>query len=100
MSAELRCPTCRMPWRDAASCPRCGTDLAPLMGVAMKAWELREAARALLCAGDLPAQALDLVRAACRLHMTPQGQRLLLLALLAAGHTAEANAIFDTLLDR
>jgi hypothetical protein len=55
------------------------------MRVAAKAWELREAARAALCAGDRPAEALDLARAACRLHSTRHGQRLLALALVAAG---------------
>jgi hypothetical protein len=69
------------------------------MGVAMKAWELREAARALLCAGAPATQALDLVRAACRLHTTPQGQHLLLLALLATGHMAEANETIETLVE-
>ena len=99
MSAELRCPTCRTPWRGATSCSRCGTDLAPLMGLALRAWEMREAARALLCAGEPASQALALARAACRLHTTPQGQRLLLLTLLVAGHMAEANEIIETLIE-
>jgi predicted amidophosphoribosyltransferase len=85
MSEEWRCPTCRSPWRGVTPCPRCGSDLTTIMHVAAKAWELREAARAALCAGDRPAQALDLARAACRLHSTHQGQRLLALALVAAG---------------
>jgi hypothetical protein len=52
--------------------------------VAAKAWELREAARAALCAGDRPEQALALAQAACRLHATAHAQRLLALALVAA----------------
>lgn len=99
MSEILCCPTCRTPWRGATPCTRCGTDLAPLMRVVIKAWELREAARAMLCAGDPPAQVLDLVRAACQLHSTPHGQRLLLLALLAAGQMAEAGEFMQRLLE-
>ena len=42
MSAVLRCPTCRTPWRGVTVCPRCGSDLTAIMRVALKAWELRE----------------------------------------------------------
>jgi hypothetical protein len=98
MSAGFHCPTCRAPWRGVTNCPRCGSDLAALMRLAVKAWELREAARAALCAGDRPAQALDLAGAACRLHSTRQGQRLLALALVAAGQMAEAHALMEQLL--
>jgi hypothetical protein len=69
------------------------------MRVSVKAWELREAARAALCAGDRPAHALDLARAACRLHTTRQGQRLLALALVAAGRMAEAHQLMEQLLE-
>ena len=31
---DLRCPTCRAPWRGVTTCARCGTDLAALMRVA------------------------------------------------------------------
>lgn len=68
------------------------------MRVAVRAWELREAARAALYAGDRATEALALARAACRLHTTPQGQRLLALALLAAGHLAEAHELIEWLL--
>src|SRR5262245_7735201 len=89
MSEVFRCPTCRTPWRGATICPRCGSDLSTIMRVAAKAWELREAARAALRAGDCPTQALALARAACRLHATRQGQRLLALALVAAGQISD-----------
>ena len=95
MSQVLRCPTCRTPWRGVTICPRCGSDLTAIMRVAAKAWELREAARAALCAGDRPAQALALARAACRLHATRQGQRLLALALVAAGRMAEGLKLME-----
>ena len=89
MSEPLRCPTCRAPWRGVSACPRCGTDLAPLMGVAARAWPRREAARAALEAGRGP-DACELAGAACRLHATPRGRRLHVLALLAAGRTLDA----------
>ena len=95
MSEVLRCPTCRTPWRGVTLCPRCGSDLTAIMRVAAKAWELREAVRAALCAGDRPAEALGLARAACRLHTTRQGQRLLALALVAAGHMAEGSKLME-----
>ena len=59
------------------------------MRVAARAWQLREAARAALAAGRGP-EACDLAGAALRLHATPRGRRLLVLALLAAGRTLEA----------
>jgi hypothetical protein len=89
MSAALRCPTCRARWRGVRACPRCGTDLAPLMGVAARAWHLREAARAALEAGRGD-DACALAGAALRLHATPRGRRLHVLALLAAGRTLDA----------
>ena len=95
MNEVLRCPTCRTPWRGVTVCPRCGSDLSAIMHVAAKAWELREAARAALCAGDRPAQALALARTSCRLHATRQGQRLLALALVAAGQTADGHELMD-----
>src|SRR5262249_61815326 len=87
---ETRCPTCRAPWRGVTTCARCGADLTAPMRVAVRAWELREAARTALCAGGPAAEALALARAACRLHATPPGQRPLALAPLAAGQTDQA----------
>ena len=97
MERAFRCPTCRAPWREAPACPRCGADLAPLMQVAMKAWQLREAARMALWGGDRPAEAVALARAACQLHLTERGQRLLTLALLAAGQWTETFALLEQL---
>ena len=59
------------------------------MGVATRAWQLREAARQALEAGRGP-DASALASAALRLHATPRGRRLLALALLAAGRMADA----------
>jgi len=97
-SAAMACPTCRAAWRGVATCPRCGTDLTALMRVAVRAWELRQAARAALCAGDRTAEALALARAACQLHTTPSGQRLFALALLVNGQMAEAVAVMAQVL--
>jgi hypothetical protein len=97
---EMRCPTCRAPWRGVTSCARCGTDLTALMRVAVSAWGLREAARAVLSEGDRTAEAVALAQAACRLQTTPRGQRLLALALCRAGHLAEAYALIEELLDK
>jgi len=94
----LPCPTCRAAWRGIATCSRCGTDLTALMRVAVRAWELRQAARAALCAGNRAAEALALARAACQLHTTLHGQRLLALALLVHGQRAEAYALIEQLL--
>jgi len=60
------------------------------MRVALRAWELRQAAHAALCAGNRTAEALALARDSCRLHTTPYGQRLLALALLMNGQMTEA----------
>lgn len=97
-SAAMVCPTCRAAWRSVATCPRCGTDLTVLMCVASRAWELRQATRTVLCAGNRATEALALARAACQLHTTPYGQRLLALALLVNGYMAEAYALIEQVL--
>jgi hypothetical protein len=97
-SVAMACPTCRAAWRGAVTCSRCGTDLTALMRVAVRAWELRQATRAALCAGDRTAEALTLARAAYQLHATPHGQRLLALALLVNGQMAEAYALIEQVL--
>lgn len=97
-SAALACPTCRATWRGIATCPRCGADLTALMRVAARAWALRQATRAALCAGNRPAEALALARAACQLHTTPHGRRLLALALLMNGQMVEAYTVIEQVL--
>lgn len=59
------------------------------MHVVARAWELRVAARAALDARR-DQEACELAAAAVRLHATPRGRRLLVLALLAANRAAEA----------
>ncbi len=97
-SAAMVCPTCRAEWRGVATCPRCGSDLTVLMRVARRAWELRQALHAALCAGNRATEALALARTACQLHTTPHGQRLLALALLMNGQRAEAYALIEQVL--
>ena len=72
MSDHPRCPTCRAPWRGVTACPRCGTDLGPVMCVAARAWELRVAARAALAARR-DQEAVELATAALRLHAAAPG---------------------------
>ena len=97
-SAAMLCPTCRAAWRGVVTCTRCGADLTALMRVAVSAWKLRQATRAALGAGNRAAEALALARAAGQLHTTPHGQRLLALALLVNGQTAEAYTLIEQLL--
>ena len=59
------------------------------MGVAARAWQLREAARAALEVGRAH-DACHLAGAALRLHATPRGRRLHVLALLAADRPLDA----------
>ena len=98
VSVTLACPTCRAAWRGIVTCPRCGADLTGLMRVAVRAWELRQATRAALCAGNRATEALALARAACQVHTTPHGQHLLALALLVNGQMAEAYALIEQVL--
>jgi hypothetical protein len=41
------------------------------MRVAVRAWDLRQAVRVALCAGNQAAEALALARAACQWYTTP-----------------------------
>jgi hypothetical protein len=63
------------------------------MRVAARAWQLREAARGALAAGR-GADACALAGAALRLHATPRGRRLHVVALLAAGRPRDAARAF------
>ena len=92
MTDARRCPACRAPWRAVATCPRCGADLAPVMRLAVRAWALREAARAALLAGGA-AEALAMARAAYALDQTPRARRLLALALIVVGDVAGASKL-------
>jgi predicted amidophosphoribosyltransferase len=72
----MTCPTCRSPWREQPECPRCGSDLTPLMQLAAAAWHHRAAATAALAEGRWP-DALRHASAADQLHRTEAGTALL-----------------------
>ena len=80
----LTCPTCRAPWRETTECPRCGSDLAPLMRIAVAAWRHRRAAIAALAAGK-GGEALDHASEAMALQRTEDAAELVFLGRLAAG---------------
>ena len=76
---ENRCPVCQARFRGPSICPRCGADLEPLMLLAVKAWQLRQAARQALGAGDAD-RALQLTTEAQRVQGSERGEALRLLA--------------------
>lgn len=68
------------------------------MQVAIRAWRLRQAARAALCDEPRTAEALELAQESCRVQNTPQGRRLVALALLAQGEYTAASDLLACLL--
>ena len=72
------CPVCRARFREAAVCPRCGADLAPIMRIAVEAWRKRQAARRCIECRQYTAAA-TLAREAEALCATPEGSRLRIL---------------------
>jgi predicted amidophosphoribosyltransferase len=79
----MTCPTCRAAWRETSECPRCGSDLAPLMRVSAAAWRHRRTAAAALAAGQW-SDALHHAQEAKQLQRTEAGDDLVLLAGLLA----------------
>jgi hypothetical protein len=73
------CPVCQARFRSARVCSRCGADLGPLMGLAVKAWRLRQAARQALERGDYE-RAVGWASEAQHVHRTPHGESLRLLS--------------------
>ena len=53
MAMANQCPVCQARFRGSCICSRCGADLEPLMAIAVQAWQLREAARQALLAGEI-----------------------------------------------
>jgi hypothetical protein len=76
---ENRCPVCQARFRGVRICSRCGADLQPLMVLAVKAWQLRQAARQALGAGDAR-RAVELASEAQGIHDTERGAALRLAA--------------------
>lgn len=84
MKVEVgRCPVCRAAFRQSVQCTRCGADLAPLMKLSARAFQLRQEAREALESGEF-ARALQLARRAQRLCLTPGGASLVRLAGLVS----------------
>lgn len=75
---ENRCPVCQARFRGVRICSRCGADLEPLMLLAVKSWQLRQAARQALDAGDVE-RALGLAIEAQGIQGTGSGEALRLL---------------------
>jgi hypothetical protein len=75
---ENRCPVCQARFRGARICSRCGADLGPLMLLSVQAWQLRQAARQALDAGDVQ-RALALAGEAQGIQGTGSGEALRLL---------------------
>ena len=75
---ENRCPVCQARFRGVRICSRCGADLEPLMLLAVKAWQLRQAARQSLDGGDVE-RALELTIEAQGMQDTECGEALRLL---------------------
>ena len=75
---ENRCPVCQARFRGARICSRCGADLGPLMLLAVQAWQLRQAARLALDAGEVE-RALALASEAQGIQSTGSGEALRLL---------------------
>ena len=76
---ENQCPVCQARFRGARICSRCGASLEPLMLLTVKSWQLRQAARQALRAGDLE-RALGLAIEAQGIQSTGSGEALRLLA--------------------
>ena len=83
---ENRCPVCQARFRGARICSRCGADLQPLMLLAVEAWQLRQAARQALNAGDVE-RALGFAIEAQGIQSTESGEALRLLLLMVWGET-------------
>ena len=76
---ENRCPVCQARFRGARICSRCGANLEPLMVLAVKSWQLRDAARQALHAG-YAYRATGLAAEAQDIQGTQRGEALRLLS--------------------
>jgi hypothetical protein len=77
---ENKCPVCQARFRGSRICSRCGADLEPLMRLAVKAWQLRQASRQALDAGDIQ-RGLSLAMEAQGTQYTGSGEALRLLGV-------------------
>jgi hypothetical protein len=82
----MQCPVCQAHFRGPRVCSRCGADLHPLMGLAVRAWRLRQTARQALDRADYE-RALTLASEAQDAHRTPHGESLRLLSVWLTRNT-------------
>lgn len=85
---EGRCPVCGVAFRATRFCSRCGADLGPLMRLAVHAAQLRRSVVSVFSEGDCR-RAADLAARAQRIHATPAGRKLSLLAAWLAEGAAK-----------
>lgn len=52
-ASAMKCPVCSAAFRSVETCPRCGTNLQPLMRIAARAWALRQVSHRNLLEGNL-----------------------------------------------
>ncbi len=86
---DNRCPVCQARFRGSRICSRCGADLEPLMLLTVKAWQLRQAARKALDAGDA-GRAIGLATEAQGAQNTGSGEALRLLGAWLNSKTGRA----------
>jgi ribosomal protein S14 len=78
------CPVCQARFRGSTECSRCGADLATIMGLAVSAWRMREAARQAIADGDV-ARAHALAVRAQEICRTQAGRDLEMVTSCLAG---------------
>jgi hypothetical protein len=78
-AVENRCPVCQARFRGVPICSRCGANLEPLMLLSAEAWQLRQAARQALAAGNVE-RALRLSTNAQGIQHTSSGDALRMLS--------------------
>lgn len=87
------CPTCGARRQHASVCPRCQTDLQPILDIEKAACFYRRVALDVLEAGH-PDDAFEYARSACDLHRSPESLKALALACLAGRRFPEALALW------
>ena len=87
---ENRCPVCQARFRGMRTCSRCGADLEPVMLLTVMAWQLRQAARQALDAGDA-GRALEFATEAQAIQQTESGAALRMLSAWLKAESASSS---------
>ena len=82
------CPVCQARFRGSTECSRCGADLGTIMGLAVGAWRMREAARQAIAEGDV-ARARALASQAQEICRSAAGRDLEMVSSWLAGASLE-----------